>query len=73
MNTDRIYQSEDQHWYFNVRGNAAKGPFETYHEAERALADHLRRCRHPLAESHWPRVLKALTGNRRPYTEARHP
>ena len=38
MNTDRIYQDEDDRWYFNVRGNLAKGPYVSYPEAEDALS-----------------------------------
>ena len=41
MNTDRIYQGENDAWYFNVRGDRAMGPYATYHEANRALSDHV--------------------------------
>ena len=79
MNTDRIYQGEDDRWYFNVRGNLAKGPYVSYTEAEDALNRHVRQCRRPLATPSWSkalnpaRALKALKSTRRQVTEARHP
>lgn len=44
-NTDRIYQGEDQQWYFNVRGNQAVGPFASQHEAGAALRAHVKTCK----------------------------
>ena len=44
MDMDRIYQGEDALWYFNVRGNHSKGPFETHNAAEEALRRHIRTC-----------------------------
>ena len=41
---DRIYQGADGQWYFNVRGNQAKGPFESYHDAEGALEQFIDVC-----------------------------
>ena len=74
MNTDRIYQGDDDRWYFNVRGNLAKGPFVSYTEAEDALNQHVRQCRRPLASPSWSKALKALkTSRRQQLTEARHP
>ena len=79
MNTERIYQGDDDRWYFNVRGNLAKGPFNSFTEAEDALNQHIRQCRRPLAtpswsKVSWPKALKALKPSRRqPLTEARHP
>ena len=70
MNTDRIYQGEDERWYFNVRGNPAKGPYASYIEAEDALNVHVRQCRRPLATPSWA---KALKPTRRHVSEARHP
>ena len=70
MNTDRIYQDDDDRWYFNVRGNLAKGPYISFEEAEDALNAHVRQCRRPLLTPSW---LKALKTPRRSLTEARHP
>ena len=73
MNSDRIYQGEDDRWYFNVRGNLPKGPFKTYREAEQALASHVRQCRRPLATSSWSRALKSLkSGRSEVNSEPRH-
>lgn len=73
MNTDRIYQGEDEHWYFNVRGNLAKGPYVSYTDAEDALNTHVRACRRPLAAPSWSKLLKTQKSSRRRLTEARHP
>lgn len=70
MNTDRIYQGEDEHWYFNVRGNIAKGPFATRADAEASLTQHVRQWHRPLGSSPWPRVLKVFGDTRR--SEPRH-
>lgn len=72
MNTDRIYQDDDDRWYFNVRGNLAKGPYASYKEAEDALNLHVRQCRRPLATPSLSKALKALKAGRRQLTEARH-
>ena len=77
MNSDRIYQGEDDRWYFNVRGNLPKGPYVSYTEAEQALTKHVRQCRRPLASPswapNWSRALKALrSGRRQISTEPRH-
>jgi hypothetical protein len=59
MDKDRIYQGEDALWYFDVRGNHSKGPFESHHAANDALRAHIRSCRHQIDMS---RLLpKALT------------
>ena len=73
MNTDRIYQGDDDRWYFNVRGDLAKGPYVSYSEAEDALNEHVRRWRRPLATPSWSKALKALKTPRRSFREARHP
>ncbi len=44
MDTDRIYQAEDEQWYFSIRGNQALGPFTSYHEADSALRLHVTAC-----------------------------
>lgn len=43
--TDRIFQGEDQLWYFNVRGNQAIGPFASFSDAGDALSAHVRTCK----------------------------
>ncbi|MGE0624210.1 MAG: DUF6316 family protein [Pseudomonadales bacterium] len=69
MNSDRIYQGDDDRWYFNVRGNMAKGPYETRADAEKALLAHVRQWHRPLSSSPW--VLKVFGEGRR--SEPRHP
>ena len=71
MNSERIYQGNDDLWYFNVRGNLAKGPFATYHEAEMALVYHLRQWQKPFDKPAWPRQLKSLKVRRQRSAEAR--
>lgn len=73
MNTDRIYQDDDDRWYFNVRGNLAKGPFVSFTDAQSALDLHIRQCRRPLTSPSWTKALKTLKPSRRQFTEARHP
>lgn len=34
---DRIYQDQDGRWYFNLRGNQRKGPFQSHVEAAEQL------------------------------------
>lgn len=65
MNSDRIYQRDDERWYFNVRGNMTKGPYATRAEAENALLQHLRQWRRPAGSSPWPRALKIFGEQRR--------
>ena len=72
MNTDRIYQGDDDRWYFNVRGNLAKGPFESHRDAEQALGAHLRQWQKPFANATWSNPLRALRGRRDNTAEARH-
>ncbi len=45
MTTERIFQGEDQQWYFNVRGNQAAGPFPSFKDAADALARHVKVCK----------------------------
>ena len=70
MNSDRIYQADDERWYFNVRGNMAKGPYESRADAETALLQHVRQWHRPLASKSWPKVLKVFGEQRR--SEPRH-
>ncbi len=54
----RIYQAEDEQWYFSARNQQAIGPFLAADEAERALRRHISDCkvRNSLAMSiSWPR------------------
>lgn len=72
MDTDRIYKGEDALWYFDIRGNHSKGPFESHSAAEDALRAHIRSCRHQVDLS---RMLpKALTtvSFRRHRTQTNH-
>lgn len=73
MNTDRIYQGEDDRWYFNVRGNLAKGPYGSHIDAEDALNQHVRQCRRPLASPSWSKALKVFKVKRRNLAEPRTP
>ena len=71
MNSDRLYQGDDELWYFNVRGNMSKGPFATRAEGEDALARHVRHWRGTtLSPNPWPRILKRFGEQRR--SEPRH-
>jgi hypothetical protein len=72
MKSDRIYQGDDDHWYFNVRGNLAKGPFESHHEAEQVLGLHLRQWQKRFVAPAWPNPLRALRGHRQNPAEPRH-
>ena len=60
MNTERIYQGEDDLWYFNVRGNLAKGPFATHREAELELTQNIRTWQKPFAKPVWANPLRSL-------------
>jgi hypothetical protein len=60
MNSERIYQGNDELWYFNVRGNLVKGPFTTFHEAEMALIHDLRQWQKPFTRPTWPKPLQSL-------------
>jgi hypothetical protein len=73
MATDRIFQGEDQQWYFNVRGNQAVGPFATSQLAAEALIRHVRTCkrRTELAVP-WPRDWSPARLLRRSASGARH-
>ncbi len=69
MNTDRIYQAQDEQWYFSIRGNQALGPFISYHEADSALRLHVTACNRRL-NGLWPTRLG--TRRNRSSTAARH-
>ena len=64
MNSERIYQGSDELWYFDVRGNVAKGPYATYREAETALGHHLRQWQKPFTKPSWPKPLQSLKTRR---------
>ena len=71
MTSERIYQGEDQGWYFSIRGNQAMGPFLTYPDAESALEAHVESCQHRISGSlRWPRSWHPLRTLRR--SAARH-
>ncbi len=72
-NADRIFQGEDQQWYFNVRGNQAVGPFPSRGDAGDALTAHVRVCqRRTDAISPWPRDWSPARLLRRSATTPRH-
>lgn len=73
MSRDRIYQLEDEQWYFNVRGNQSLGPFATHHEAHQALTAHVNNCRRRFESVlFWPRGLSPARLLRRTSSEPRH-
>lgn len=73
MSTDRIFQGEDQQWYFNVRGNQAVGPFASFADADDALKRHVHTCvRRTQAVALWPSQLTPSRLLRRPKAAARH-
>jgi hypothetical protein len=45
ITTNRIFQGEDEQWYFHVRGNQAAGPFASVNDAGSALAKHVSTCK----------------------------
>ena len=56
LNPDRIYQGDDELWYFKVRGNTSQGPFVSYHAAEAELTEFVERKEARLAgRIGWPR------------------
>lgn len=69
----RIYQAEDQRWYFQARDRKLFGPFDDEQEAGRALARHVRDCeiRDSLAYRFgWPRRWNPMRFARR--SDQRH-
>ncbi|MEQ8857017.1 MAG: hypothetical protein RIC56_00080 [Pseudomonadales bacterium] len=73
MTTNRIFQGEDQHWYFHVRGNQAAGPFASVQEAGSALNEHVKTCQRRTDFSlAWPRHWMPVRLLRRGDSAARH-
>jgi hypothetical protein len=73
MSTDRIFQGEDQQWYFNVRGNQAVGPFISFSEANDAMTRHVSECkRRTRAGISWPEQLTPGRMLRRQKAVLRH-
>lgn len=73
MTTDRIFQGEDQQWYFNVRGNQAVGPFASVQDAGDALRKHVKTCKRRTDFTlPWPRDWSPSRLLRRPASAARH-
>ncbi|MDH3643876.1 MAG: DUF6316 family protein [Gammaproteobacteria bacterium] len=73
MSRDRLYQADDDQWYFSIRGKQSLGPFTTYHEASQALSSHVDNCQHRVgAKFAWPRGLNPARLLRRSPTEPRH-
>ncbi len=72
MNTDRIYQAEDEQWYFSIRGNQALGPFTSYHEADSALRAHVTACNRRVSGNIlWP-IRLGMTRRNRSAAAPRH-
>lgn len=72
METDRIYQGEDELWYFNVRGNLPMGPFATYHDARDALSAQLFQWQRALEMPTFSNPLRQLKLGRQRHREPRH-
>ncbi len=73
MTTNRIFQGEDQQWYFHVRGNQAAGPFASQQEAGSALNQHVRACqRRTEFALPWPRAWTPTRLLRRAGSTQRH-
>ena len=66
MTSERIYQAEDDGWYFSIRGSQSMGPFITHAAAETALTTHVEACQHRISGSlRWPRSWHPLRTLRR--------
>ena len=72
MDSQRIYQGKDNQWYFDVRGNQAKGPYTTYRDADAALTHHVRQCRRRLDGSLWPRLWSPFKQRRNQASTPKH-
>lgn len=73
MTTNRIFQGEDQQWYFHVRGNQAVGPFPSHLDAGTALGEHVRVCkRRTDLTIPWPREWTPTRLLRRAASAPRH-
>ena len=73
MSSNRIFQGEDQQFYFHVRGNQAVGPFASTQDAGRALAKHVKSCqRRTDFTVPWPRDWNPSRLLRRTASTPRH-
>jgi hypothetical protein len=73
MTTNRIFQGEDQQWYFHVRGNQAVGPFLSFNDAGDALGKHVSNCKRRTDELiPWPRDWTPARLLRRAVSAPRH-
>jgi hypothetical protein len=71
---NRIFQGEDQQWYFNVRGNQAIGPFASMHDAGDALSTHVKTCKRRTDFTvPWPQEWNPARLLRRTASAPRHP
>lgn len=71
--TDRIFQGEDELWYFSIRGNQAAGPFESQGEAATALSAYVRTCQRRTEFSlSWPEEWSPARLLRRTSAAPRH-
>ena len=58
MSPSRIYQDEDQQWYFKVRGNQTMGPYPSHADAAHALNVYVSACRERVeGRLRWPRFI----------------
>lgn len=59
MANERIYQGENQQWYYRVRGNHEVGPFATHSLADAALKRQMKGWRGMAGPKiQWPRSLQ---------------
>ncbi len=66
MTSERIYQADDENWFFAIRGSQSMGPFISYVDAEHALDLHVQTCQHRISGTfHWPRSWHHLRSLRR--------
>mgnify|MGYP006204545787 CR=1 FL=1 len=73
MMSNRIFQGEDDQWYFHVRGNQAVGPFASAQDAGSALAEHVNTCkRRTDFQVPWPRHWTRARLLRRAVSAPRH-
>ncbi|MFK7915956.1 MAG: DUF6316 family protein [Pseudomonadales bacterium] len=69
----RIFQKQDDGWYYAKRGDQPQGPYPTRLSAEQALHRHIRGCQ--VRREHgpnlfWPRTWNPLRWLRRDHSRA---
>ena len=61
MSPSRIYQGDDDQWYFKVRGNQTMGPYPNHSDAQHALGVFVSACRERVeGRFRWPRIFHPL-------------